>query len=343
MASTSDIKAPYINKIDKIYNQQQIGTVYQLYQHNAVQYLPWGDLYGREAIIHEVTNLLAAFPDLSYKSLDTVCINEGNQQIKLMEHYEWSGKHTGFSFYGPPSSKTVSVSGLRVLQCHNGRILEEWIQDDRLNVIRQLTMDPVEVIGRMKESSSVDFTWEITPGEIEHSFGQTTPETWPQWKEGKLNSEILLETLISKVWNWRLLGSIDELFYRECHFSLSGGVSCKDADAYKADVLNRLAAFSDLVMLSDDIFWEQMADGVIDSALRWTIIGTHDGYSSYGTPSGVRICIPGLSLIQIKNNRIVNFVERFGELALLLKIDNAQSYRIGPQDIDHTDDESVKE
>ena len=120
-------------------------------------------------------------------------------------------------------------------------------------------------------------------------------------------------------------------------------MSCKDADAYKADVLNRLAAFSDLVMLSDDIFWEQMADGVIDSALRWTIIGTHDGYSSYGTPSGVRICIPGLSLIQIKNNRIMNFVERFGELALLLKIDNAQSYRIGPQDIDHTDDESVKE
>ncbi len=343
MAPTSKTKVSYRSKIDEIYNQQQIGTVYDLYQHNAVQHLPWGDLYGREAIIREYTNLLAAFPDLSYRSLGSICIEKSNQQVKLMEHYEWSGKHTGFSFYIPPSSKIVTVSGLRVLRCHNGRVLEEWNQDDRLNLIRQLKMEPVEIIRRMKASSSVDFTWEITPGEIEHSFGQITPETWPQWEEGKLNSETLLETLISKVWNWRLLGSIDELFSRECHFSLSGGASCENIDAYKADVLNRLAAFSDLTMLSDDNFWEHQPEGFIDSALRWTLIGTHDGYSSYGAPSGVRICIPGLSLIRIKNNRIVNLVERFGELALHFKIDHAQANGTGKQDIDRTFDESENE
>ncbi len=343
MAPTSETKVSYNKKIDEIYNQQQIGTVYHLYQHNAVQHLPWGDLYGREAIIREYTNLLAAFPDLSYRSLGSVCIEKSNQQVKLMEHYEWSGKHTGFSFYIPPSSKIVTVSGLRVLQCENGRILEEWIQDDRLNLIRQLKMDPIDVIRGMKHSRPVDFTWEVTPGGIEHSFGQTTPETWTQGKESNFNVESLLETLMSKVWNWRLLKSIDEHFAEECRFDLSGGVSCENIDAYKGDVLNRQAAFSDLTMLSDDIFWEQQAEGVLDSAQRWTMIGTHDGFSNYGVPSGVRICIPGLSLIKIKNNRIVNFVERFGELALLLKIDHAQSNRIGPQYIDHTDDESENE
>ena len=343
MQSTVKLKSHYVNEIDEIYNQQQIGKIYDLYQHNAVLHLPWGDLYGRDAIIREYTHLLAAFPDINYRSLGTACIEESNQQTKLMEHYEWSGKHTGFGFYGPPSSKEVSVSGLRLLRCRNGRILEEWIQDDRLNVIRQLDMDPAAVISGMKHSRSVDFTWEVTPGEIEHSFGQTTPAPWPQWQENKLDAEILLETLMSKVWNWRLLRSIDTLFYKECRFDLSGGVSCENVDAYKTDVLNRLAAFSGLTMFSDDIFWEQRADGVIDSAQRWTMIGTHDGFSSYGAPSGVRICIPGLSLVKIKNNRIVKFVERFGEFALYFKIDHTQVNGTVSQDVNHTIDESENE
>ncbi|MDJ0828523.1 MAG: ester cyclase [Desulfobacterales bacterium] len=342
MAPTSEKTMPYSRAIAEIYNQHQIGKVYDLYQHNAVLHLPWGDLYGREAIIREYTWLLAAFPELSYRSLNTVCEEENDQQSKLMEHYEWSGKHTGFGFLGPPTSKAVTISGLRVLRCRDGRILEEWVQDDRLNLIRQLEIDPLMAIEKMKTSSPVDFTWEVTPGGIEHSFGQTTPDPWPQWKESEINSELVVETYISKVWNWRLLKSVNDLFASDCQFDLSGGVSCETIDDYKATILNRLAAFSDLTMLSDDFYWKQTSDGVIDSALRWTMIGTHDGFSSFGAPSRARICVPGLSLIQIENNRIVNLVERFGELALMANMADIQSHQADPYMMDDTDNKGGK-
>jgi hypothetical protein len=76
--------------------------------------------------------------------------------------------------------------------------------------------------------------------------------------------------------------------------------------------------------------------------LRWTMIGTHNGFSSYGDPSRVRICIPGLSLIRIQNSHIVKFVERFGEVTLISKMKDTLSGKTNIYDINDTDDESEK-
>ena len=306
----------YLKAIADIFNQKQIGSIYDIYQHNAVWYLPEGDYYGRDAIIREYTRLLAAFPDLSYRSVDSIWVEDHDDNIRLLELFTWSGTNSGFGIMGPKTEKSVTISSLRIMCWRQGRIIEEWIQDDRLHLILQLGLDPAEAVKLLRQRLPLDFTWDAGTGEVAHTIGQTAPDPWPEWPGKNPSPELFVKTLLAKVWNWRLLKSMDDIFADDCRFDLSGGLICEDLDGYKADVLNRLAAFSDLTLLGDDIFWKQTSAGLIEVALRWTMIGTHDGYSSYGPPSGARICIPGISRIQVKNARIVNYTERFGEWVL---------------------------
>jgi len=321
MTASTDIEKACLKPLAEIFDNGQIGLVYELYQHNAVQHMPWGDHYGREAVIREATALLAAFPDLAYRTVATITAPGDDGTLKILEHFQWQGTHTGFGIYGPPTDHGITVSGLRLLECRDGRIITEWFQDDRLSLIRQLALDPRDVARRMQTAAPVDFTWEAGSGEIVHSMGQTPPDPWPRY-QGKTDPEVLIHTLVQKMWNWRLLAAADELFAGNCHFDLGGGVSLENLAEFKADALNRLAAFSDLTITVDDIFW-QKEENTVSAALRWTLTGTHNGFSSYGSPSGARLCLPGLSRMEIRRQRIVSIVERFGELVLGTHQDHA--------------------
>ena len=78
----------YLKAIADILNQKQIGSIYDIYQHNAVWHLPEGDFYGRDAIMREYTRLLAAFPDLFYRSVDSIWDEDHDDGIRLLELFD---------------------------------------------------------------------------------------------------------------------------------------------------------------------------------------------------------------------------------------------------------------
>lgn len=319
---TINIVETVIADLADIINLKQIGKVYDLYQHNAVRHAPLGDHYGREAIIREYTLLLAAFPDLDQKSLNVVCVDDGAEGYKILEQFQWSGTNTGYSAFGDPTQKPVFITGLRVLRVRDGRILEEWIQDDGLSLIRQLGLEPVDAISRMTLYAAADFTMDFGLGEVTPVIGQTQPAPWPKIVGAKTEPDLLVQTFLSKVWNWRLLDAVDEIFAADCRFDLAGGVKAVSIDDFKAYLLDRMAAFSNLNMMLDDLFWASPPGETIKAAVRWTMIGTHDGPSRYGRPGNAGTCLPGVSFLKIKNSEIIEYTERFGEIALLLAAQN---------------------
>jgi len=304
----------YSSQIADILNSKRIGKIYDVYQHNAVWHWSASDYYGRDTFVREYTNWLAAFPDLSYRCVDSICMDSPDGGMRMLERFEWSGTHQGHGIIGPPTGKAVSVSGLRLTHWHQDRIVAEWLQNDQLNLIRQLGMDPAEANLRLYQYARPDFQWYAGDGDIAHTIGQTTPAPWPDNQNEVGFPEFISETMCSKIWNWRLLNTVDDMFVLDCSFDLSDGAICDDLDGFKAYVLNRLAVSSDLTMLIDEIIWKQNSEVGFKIGLRWKMIGSHDGYSSYGAPSNSRFCIPGLSMLETKNNRIVSLVERFGEI-----------------------------
>jgi len=314
LSSIASKAKKYAAAIADILNNQQIGRVYELYRHNAVWHRSVGDYYGRDTIVREYTRWLAAFPDLSYRCEDVIWVDHADDGMRMLERFEWSATHRGHGIFGPPTGQSVSISGLRLSHWRQGRILAEWLHNDQLNLIRQLGMDPAQAHQRLHRYARPDFQWVAGEGEIAHTRGQTTPAPWPESPTEGRWPEFIAETLVSKIFNWRLLNSVDEIIARDCRFDLANGAGCEDLDGFKAYVLNRLALSSDLTVLIDEIFWEQKSESRFKIGLRWKMFGSHDGCSSYGAPANARFCIPGLTMLETRDNRIVGLVERFGEI-----------------------------
>ena len=325
MSSTTSQAKKYASQIAAILNNKQIGKVYDLYQHNAIWHRSAGDYYGRETFVRGYTHWLAAFPDLSYECVDSICMDIPDDGLRMMERFEWLGTHLGHGILGPATGKSVSVSGLRLTHWYQGRIVAEWLQNDQLNLILQLGMDPADANQRLYPYARPDFQWFAGEGDIAHTIGQTTPAPWPENQAEAGLPEFISETMFSKIWNWRLLDAVDDLFVPDCCFDLSNGEICEDVDGFKAYVLNRLSMSSDLTMLIDEIIWEQNSKDQFKIGLRWKMIGSRDGYSSYGAPRNERFCIPGLSILETAHDQIDGLVERFGEIVLSMRKESTKS------------------
>lgn len=75
----------------------------------------------------------AAFPDLAY-TVDAL-IAEGDLVAVL---YHWTGTNTGPPAGMPPTGRPVRATGAIVCRLADGRIVEQWDVDDRLDVLQQL-------------------------------------------------------------------------------------------------------------------------------------------------------------------------------------------------------------
>ena len=58
-------------------------------------------------------------------------------------------------------------------------------------------------------------------------------------------------------------------------------------------------------------------------AVRWTLLGTHEGHGIYGRPTGKRVRILGISHQHVRDGKFVAEWTVFDELALM-----AQMYRL---------------
>ena len=318
--------------LSEIWNRKQIGRIYDAYQHNVQLHTPHGRLYGREEVIRRLTLRLAAFPNLTYAAEDLICAEDPRGSLRLALRWTVSGDNTGHSFYGPPTGRAVTFRGMSHFRVRGGRIVEQWDVDNELSVIRQLGLEPTELAAHLTpETSFGGQAW----SEVERVWGQKTPEMIePQASEG-FDVEDFLRRSRHEIWNWRLLGAIDEVYGEDAVFHGRGDRSIEDREDFKTFVLALLAAFSDLEMLSDDILWSDEGEGVYRTSTRWTLLGTHRGPGPHGPPSGKSVRVSGITNDLIHEGRIVEEWSEFGEFALLRQIQTPlRGSEEGAEDVD---------
>ena len=78
---------------------------------------------------------LASFSDISCQADDIVA--EGD---KVVARWTWKGKHTGEFMGVPPTGKQVAITGISIFRIADGKIVEEWGEQDNLGMMQQLGM-----------------------------------------------------------------------------------------------------------------------------------------------------------------------------------------------------------
>lgn len=127
----------------RIYNYKMICDVKKYYADNAlVHYICDKDLFGFEEIQGMIISLLSSFPNAHY-GVDRVTCNQrrGINEYDVAVRWRLRGLHEGLGTFGAPTMKPVEFLGITHYRIVNGKIEEEWITYDGLDVLRQIYLE----------------------------------------------------------------------------------------------------------------------------------------------------------------------------------------------------------
>ena len=145
-AKDDSVGEQMLEMASRIYHYKYINEVKKYYHDNAVvHFICDKDLNGYDEIQGMIISLLASVPGGSYE-VDRVTVNErqsGDGQDVAMR-WRLRGLNEGIGFFGSPTGNPVEIMGISHYHVMNGKIREEWVTFDGLDVLKQMYMGNAE-------------------------------------------------------------------------------------------------------------------------------------------------------------------------------------------------------
>ncbi len=136
--SAEDNKALLRRFNEEAFNKRNLAAVDALIAPHQIDHsLPPGLPRTREGTRQAIRMTLTAFPDLNVVVEDIIA--EGD---KVVTRYTTRGTQQGFFGGLPPTGKQVAVPGMVIARIADGKIVEQWGLDDRLDMLQQLGVIP---------------------------------------------------------------------------------------------------------------------------------------------------------------------------------------------------------
>jgi predicted ester cyclase len=306
----------------KIWEEKGIGLIYTHYAHNVAIHTSDGLTYGRDKVIADSIRTMNAFPDVRLFADDVIWSGNDVDGFHSSHRIVWVAHNSGHSIYGPPTGRRVVRYGIAHCFVQANRVVEEWIARDELALIRQLGFDE-HALARHLAARDAELGLKRIPenvGEAQRLQGQLPPAALPAASDGGSDVEAFVRHAVHEIWNWRLLNKIDQYYVPNYVCRTSTNRELYGLGDLKSYMLSFLATFSDLSLGIDHVCFVGNEQDGHRVALRWTLLGTHDGPARYGPPTGKRIRLLGISHFLVHNGRFVREWTSFDEFALLKQI-----------------------
>jgi predicted ester cyclase len=321
--------AEYIDIVDyiircthRIWEERGVGLIYTHYAHNSVIHSGLEDTYGREAVVANTLQTLAAFPDRKLYGDDVIWSGDDEAGFHTSHHITSSGHNTGWSALGPPTGRRIGWRAIANCFVRENMIVEEWLLRDELVVLRQLGLDPQAVAERQARAALAQGAPWAARGPIERGPGQLMPAPLLPGAPATdgFDPEAFVRRAYHEIWNWRFLNRIRDLYAPGFRCRSASGRRFQGTEDYTAFILALLAAFPDAKLTVDHVYWNGDEREGYRVAARWTLVGTHEGPGEWGEPSGARVRAMGLSHHRIEHGRFVDESTLFDEFGMLKQI-----------------------
>ena len=308
----------YIVKIThRIWEEKEIGLIYDTYIHNISIWTTEGRIYGRDEVLTGTIRTLAAYPDVRLYADEVIWSGDDQEGFHTSHRIVWVGHNNGYSIYGPPTGRRILRIGIANCFVKENRIVEEWIARDEMAAVLQLGLNPFEAAVRLAPPASEQ---RQVFGELERVQGQSMPTSMPPRNEPGFDLEDFVRRVYHEIWDWRLLNKIDAYFTPDfvCHTVPARKLTGRGS--YKAHLLSLMAAFPDAHLMIEQLYWMGDEQHGYKVMVRWNLQGTHRGPSQYGVPTGKRIYLMGISHLYIKDGKILEEWMIYDEFALLKQL-----------------------
>jgi predicted ester cyclase len=310
----TDIVDYIVRCTHKIWEEKAVGLIYTHYAHNVTVHTSGGTLYGREAMVVNTLQRMAVYAERRAFADDVIWSGDENNGFYTSHRVSSVGINTGHSEHGPPTGRRVWRWGMADCFTVGNRIVEEWLAHDGITEVRQMGYDPL----RLAHAAVLPGTLH-THGEIDRlPTGQQAPAVYEVPSPDQ--PQEFIRAILDNLWNARLINMV-RLHYAPGHVAfLPDSRKLYGHGDYENFVITLMASFPDLALTVDHQCVVGSEARGYRVATRFTLQGTHDGYGPYGSPTGRRIRLVGVSHHVIKGGKIVQEWTLFDEFALLKQL-----------------------
>lgn len=266
----------------QIWESRDIAAIKWHYADNIQIRTPIAYSEGNRSGITNTMETLFEFPDRQLFGEDVIW-SEHDEYGYLSSHRIVSeATHLNHGMFGPATGKRLRFRTIADTNCIDNAVHEEWLVRDLGAMARQIGLHPREMAMQMIDA-------EGGPGRARHPF---TPK---DDKPGKYKS-----TGNGNEWGQRAGGVISrmmraefsvvtETYDRGCQLEYPGGVSAHSTAPAEAFWLGLRSAFPNAEFGIDHAIGRDDPMMPPRAAIRWHLTGKHEGWGSFGAPSGAEV------------------------------------------------------
>ena len=274
---------------------------------------PDGAVVGNEAVIAATHATLAEFPDRQLLGEDVIWSDDGAGGFLSSHRIFSTATHSGEGVFGAPTGTALKYRVIADCAARGNQIYDEWLVRDLGVIVRQLGFSPADFAAAQIESDG-------GAGQVALPLMAQDDPT-PVY-EGRGNAHPLGQRYVEALSAMTTdpASDVREIYDRAAHLELPGGFQghgWADAEAFWGEL--RTCFPEAQLEVHHQIGREDPGLGA-RSAVRWSLVGQHEGGSHFGEPSGATVHIMGISHAEFGPRGLRREFVLFDEVAIWRQI-----------------------
>ena len=271
----------------EIWEHRGIATLHHYYAPDMPVRSPGGLVLGNQGVIAATMATLAEFPDRTLLGEDVIWSADPDGGFLSSHRILSTATHLRDGAYGPATGKSLRYRIVADCAARANTIHDEWLIRDQGAIVRQMGWQPKTFAADQiaREGGPARCVKPFTPAIDVQGGYRGTGNDHPT---GQRHADILTRIMAAD------LATIPRDYDRAAQLELPGGTTGHGHDAADRFWLGLRAAFPSARF---EIHHRIGRDDPMQpprSALRWSLTGRHDGWGSFGPPSGADVHVMGI-------------------------------------------------
>lgn len=279
----------YIIGITKeIWEDRGIATLNDYYAQNIVVRSPGSVVVGNQSVIAATMATLAEFPDRQLLGEDVIWWGTPEDGMLSSHRILSTATHLGDGAYGQATGKKLTYR--IIADCHaiKNQIDDEWLIRDQGAIVRQMGWDVADFArdAILREGGPEDCIRPLTPiTDVSGPYkGTGNEDVWGQKLSAILNGMMNAD-----------MAMVEAAYDRAVQVEYPGGVTGHGWAPVDRFWMGLRASFPSAKFIVHHAIGRSDPLMPPRAALRWSLTGRHDGWGSFGAPSGAEVHVMGIT------------------------------------------------
>jgi predicted ester cyclase len=284
----ADFPAYIIGITKEIWEDRGLATLNHYYAKDIIVRMANGITVGNAGVIAGTMATLAEFPDRTLLADDVVWCGTPETGMLSSHRISCTATHTGSGMYGPATGKSLSFRAIADCHARNNVIDDEWLARDQGAICLQLGTTPQAFARAAIERQG-------GPEQAKRPFTPEQDQQGPYRGHGNGSEWGRRYGMILNAIMGADLAVIAREYDRACRLYYPDGVDARSFGPAENFWMGLRAAFPSAEFKIEHLMGNEDPLLGARAAARWSLQGRHEGWGSYGPPSGADVYVFGFS------------------------------------------------